>query len=145
MRISDHLLNIGAVALDLGALTAFLYAFYQREKIYDICERAAGQRFHTSYTRVGGLLRDVDDESIDLVRDFVKEYPKAHADVVRLLNRNRIFIERTKDVGVLSRELAISTSCTGPVARASGVVRDLRKDAPYLAYPDFEFKVVSGP
>src|SRR3981081_2220392 len=97
MRISDHLLNIGAVALDLGALPAFLYAFYQREKIYDIGERAAGQRFHTSYTRVGGLLRDVDDESIDLVRDFIKEYPKAHGDVVRLLNRNRIFIERTKD------------------------------------------------
>src|SRR6266446_5045346 len=103
LRISDHLLNIGAAALDLGALTAFLYAFYQREKIYDICERASGQRFHTSYTRVGGLLRDVDDESIDLLRDFIKEYPKAHADVVRLLNRNRIFIERTKDVGVLSK------------------------------------------
>src|SRR5437764_5099989 len=102
MRIHDHLLCVGAAALDLGALTAFLYAFYQREKIYDICERAAGQRFHTSYTRVGGLLRDVDDESIQLIRDFIKEYPKAHADVVRLLNRNRIFIERTRDVGVLS-------------------------------------------
>src|SRR5467141_2754635 len=104
MRLHDHLLNIGAVALDLGALTAFLYAFYQREKIYDICERASGQRFHTSYTRVGGLLRDVDDECIDLVRDFIKEYPKTHGDVVRLLNRNRIFIERTKEVGVLSKE-----------------------------------------
>src|SRR5437762_4547947 len=144
LRMSDHLLNIGAAALDLGALTAFLYAFYQREKIYDICERASGQRFHTSYTRVGGLLRDVDDECIDLIRDFIKDYPKTHGDVVRLLNRNRIFIERTKEVGVLSKELAISTSCTGPVARASGVVRDLRKDEPYLAYADFDFKVVCG-
>src|SRR5579872_1443595 len=142
MRIHDHLLCCGAAALDLGGFTAFLYAFNQREKIYDICERAAGQRFHPSYTRVGGLLRDVDDTWIEMVRAFVREFPKAWHDVVRLLNRNRIFIERTKDVGVLSKDEATNLSCTGPIARASGVVRDLRKDEPYLAYPDFDFKVV---
>jgi NADH-quinone oxidoreductase subunit D len=141
-RISDHLLCVGAAALDLGAFTAFLYAFYQRELLYDIFERASGQRFHPSYTRVGGLLFDVDDIFIQMVRDFAKNFPKTHADVVRLLNRNRIFIERTKGIGVLSREEAIDLSCTGPVARASGVVRDLRKDEPYLAYADFDFKVV---
>jgi NADH-quinone oxidoreductase subunit D len=142
MRIHDHLLCCGAAALDLGGFTAFLYAFNQREKIYDICERAAGQRFHPSYTRVGGLLRDVDDTWIEMVRDFVRTFPAAWRDVVRLLNRNRIFIERTKDIGVLSREDAINLSCTGPLARASGVVRDLRKDEPYLAYKDFDFQVV---
>ena len=141
-RIQDHLLNVGAAALDLGAFTAFLYAFYQRELIYDICETASGQRFHLSYTRVGGLMQDVTDVWIDKVRDFVKGFGRAHADITRLLNRNRIFIDRTKGIGVLSKEDAINMSCTGPIARASGVVYDLRKNEPYLAYPDFDFKVV---
>jgi NADH-quinone oxidoreductase subunit D len=144
MRIHDHLLCCGAAALDLGGFTAFLYAFNQREKIYDISEKAAGQRFHPSYTRVGGLLRDVDDDWIAMVRDFVKEFPKAWTDVCRLLNRNRIFIERTRGIGVLTKEEANNLSCTGPLARASGVVRDLRKDEPYLAYEELSsaFKVV---
>jgi NADH-quinone oxidoreductase subunit D len=142
MRIHDHLLNVGAAALDLGAFTAFLYAFNQREKINDICEFASGQRFHPSYTRVGGLQRDVDEHWVELVRTFVREFPRAHADVARLLNRNRIFIERTKGIGVLSKAEAINLSCTGPLARASGVVMDLRKDQPYLAYPELDFQVV---
>jgi NADH-quinone oxidoreductase subunit D len=142
VRISDHLLCIGAAGLDLGAFTAFLYAFYQREVIYDIFETASGQRFHPSYTRVGGLMYDVTDDFVRKVREFVKNFPKAHADITRLLNRNRIFLDRTRDIGVLSREEAINRSCTGPIARASGVVRDLRKDEPYLAYKDFDFQVV---
>ncbi len=143
-RISDHLLCIGAVALDLGGLTAFLYAFNEREKVYDIIENASGQRFHPSYTRVGGLLNDVNDDFVAQVRAFVKTFPKAHADVCRLLNKNKIFIDRTQGVGVLTREEAINRSCSGPIARASGVARDLRKDEPYLAYPDLQssFKVV---
>ncbi len=141
-RVSDHLLCVGAAALDLGAFTAFLYAFYQRELIYSIFEQASGQRFHPSYFRVGGVLYDLGDDTIQQIRDFVKQYPRTHADVSRLLNRNRIFIDRTRGIGVLSKELAIDLSCTGPVARASGVVRDLRKDEPYLAYGDFDFKVV---
>jgi NADH-quinone oxidoreductase subunit D len=144
MRIHDHLLCCGAAALDLGGFTAFLYAFNQREKINDISEVASGQRFHPSFTRVGGLERDVDDTWIAKVRAFVKEFPRAWADVTRLLNRNRIFIDRTRGIGVLSKEEAINLSVTGPLARASGVVRDLRKDEPYLAYPDLQsaFKVV---
>lgn len=141
-RISDHLLCAGAAALDLGAFTAFLYGFYQRELIYDIFETISGQRFHPSYTRVGGLLVDVGDEAVKKIRTFVKEFPKTHADMVRLLNRNRIFIDRTQGIGVLSKELAINLSCTGPIARASGVVRDLRKDEPILPYQDFDFKIV---
>ncbi len=144
MRIHDHLLCCGAAALDLGGFTAFLYAFNQREKIYDICETASGQRFHPSYTRVGGLQQDVSEEWIAKVRAFVKEFPRAWSDVVRLLNRNRIFIERTQGIGVLSKEEAINQSATGPIARASGVVRDLRKDEPYLAYGELSsaFQVV---
>ncbi|MFL5340494.1 MAG: NADH-quinone oxidoreductase subunit D [Gemmataceae bacterium] len=141
-RISDHLLCVGAAALDLGAFTAFLYGFYQREKCYDIFEIASGQRFHPSFTRVGGLANDVTDLWVEKVRDFVKQFPKAHADIRRLLNKNRIFLDRTQGVGLLSREDAINLSCTGPIARASGVVRDLRKDEPYLAYKDFDFKVI---
>jgi NADH-quinone oxidoreductase subunit D len=141
-RISDHLLCVGAAALDLGAFTAFLYGFYQRELLYDIFERASGQRFHPSYLRVGGLMMDVDDTWVEMVRNFVKQFPKALADVSRLLNRNRIFIERTRGIGVLSKEFAINMSATGPIARASGVMRDLRKDEPYLCYQDFDFKVV---
>jgi len=142
MRIQDHLLNIGTTGLDLGAFTAFLYCFEQREQIYNIVEYASGQRFHTSYTRVGGVMFDVNNDWIDRVRKFVKEFPKTHAEVHRLLTRNRIFIDRTKGVGYLSKEDAISFSATGPVARASGVVRDLRKDEPYLLYKDLDFKVV---
>lgn len=142
MRLHDHLLNVGTCALDLGAFTPFLYAFYQREKIYDLCELAAGQRFHTSYTRVGGLMYDVNDEWVRNVRSFVEQFPKALADVSNLLNRNRIFIERTKGIGYLSKEDAINLSVTGPLARASGVVRDLRKDEPYLAYRELDFQVV---
>jgi NADH-quinone oxidoreductase subunit D len=144
MRIHDHLLACGAAALDLGGFTPFLYAFNEKEKIYDICETASGQRFHPGYTRVGGLMKDVEDDWVAKVRSFVRTFPKAHADVCRLLNRNRIFIERTRDIGVLSKEEAVNLSCTGPVARASGVVRDLRKDEPYLAYEELagSFKVV---
>src|SRR5436309_12034717 len=93
MRISDHLLNVGAAALDLGAFTAFLYAFYQRELIYNICETASGQRFHPSYTRVGGVMHDVDDRFVHKVRQFARDFPRTHGDLVRLLNRNRIFID----------------------------------------------------
>lgn len=142
-RISDHLLCVGAAALDLGGITAFLYAFNMREKIYDIFETMAGQRFHPSYTRVGGLMVDVKDEWVELIRKFIRvEFPKAHADVVRLLNRNKIFLDRTKGIGVLTKEEAINRSASGPVARASGVARDLRRDEPYLAYPDLEFDVI---
>ncbi len=143
-RISDHLLCVGAAALDLGGLTAFLYAFNEREKIYNIFEAASGQRFHPSYSRVGGLMNDITDSVVEQIRDFVRTFPKAHADITRLLNRNKIFIDRTKGVGVLSKADAINWSCSGPIARASGVVRDLRKDEPYLAYPELQdsFKVV---
>jgi NADH-quinone oxidoreductase subunit D len=142
MRLHDHLLNVGTAALDLGAFTAFLYGFEQREHIYDIVEYASGQRFHGSYTRVGGVLFDVSTEWVDMVRKFIKEFPPTYAEIDKLLTKNRIFIDRTKGIGVLTREDAINFGATGPMARASGVVRDLRKNEPYLAYGDLDFKVI---
>jgi NADH-quinone oxidoreductase subunit D len=140
-RISDHLLCNGAAGLDVGAFTFFLYAFNQREVLYDIFETICGARFTNSYTRVGGLLHDATPLFVQKVRSFVRNFPKTLDDMERLLNRNRIFVDRTKGVGVLTKEEAINSGCTGPIARASGVTRDLRKDEPYLAYPDFDFQV----
>src|SRR3954462_7835113 len=132
-RIQSHLLCVGAAGLDLGAFTAFLYGFNEREVIYDIFEFMTGQRFHNSWTRVGGLNMDLPDEAIFkvMVNRFVNEQlPKAIEDVEKLLNKNRIFMDRTKGVGAISREEAIAWSLRGPMARAPGVVRNIRKDEP---------------
>ena len=140
-RLSDHLLSNGAVGLDTGAFTFFLYAFDQREVIYDIFETLCGARFTNSYTRVGGVSHDFTPLVVQKIRDFVKTFPKTLRDMEHLLTRNRIFVDRTQGVGVLSKSEAIGRGATGPVARASGVTRDLRKDEPYLAYEDFDFQV----
>ncbi|MBM3998199.1 MAG: NADH dehydrogenase (quinone) subunit D [Planctomycetes bacterium] len=140
-RISDHLLATGATALDVGAFTFFLYAFHARERIYDIFESLCGARFTTSYTRVGGLMHDITPVTIEKIRAFLAGFPETLADMERLLNRNRIFVERTRGIGVLSKAEAVNRGASGPVARASGVTRDLRKDEPYLAYADLDFRV----
>ncbi len=140
-RISDHLLCLGAMGLDTGAFTHFIYAFNPREQICDIFEALCGARFTNSYTRVGGLMYDASPKAIQMIREFLKQIPRTFDDMERLLNRNRIFVERTRGVGVLSKAEAINRSCSGPVARASGVERDLRKDDPYLVYSDFDFDV----
>jgi NADH-quinone oxidoreductase subunit D len=140
-RISDHLLCTGAAALDLGAFSAFLYAFNQRELIYDVYEEMSGFRFHPGYTRVGGVLHDFNDRVLDRIRKVLASVPGAIADMKRLLFRNKIFHDRMRGVGVLTRADAIGMSCTGPIARASGVTYDLRKDEPYLAYGELDFDV----
>jgi NADH-quinone oxidoreductase subunit D len=140
-RISDHLLCTGAAALDLGAFTAFLYAFNERELIYDVYEEMSGFRFHPGYTRVGGVLYDFNDKVLARVRKVLDTLPRVIADMEKLLFRNRIFLDRMRGVGILTKDEAINFSCTGPIARASGVTYDLRKDEPYLAYKDFEFQV----
>jgi len=136
-RIQDHLLCVGATGLDLGAFTAFLYPFNIREIIYDLFEEICGARFTTSYTRVGGLMQDITPEWPGKVKQFcTKTLPDTLDDLEKLLNRNRIFIERTKGVGYISRDDAINWGLTGPLARSTGVRRDLRKDEPYLCYAD---------
>ncbi len=140
-RISDHLLCTGAAALDLGAFTAFLFAFNLREQIYDVYEEMSGYRFHPGYTRVGGVLYDFNDRVLDRIRGVLKSFENVYGDMEKLLFKNRIFLDRLRGVGVLSKADAIACSCTGPIARASGVTNDLRKDQPYLAYPEFDFEV----
>lgn len=140
-RISDHLLANAAMGLDTGAYTFFMYAFNPREYISDIFEALCGARLTNSYTRVGGVLHDASPKAIELIRDFLPRLPSALADMEKLLNRNRVFVDRMQGIGVLSREEAINRGASGVIARASGVTRDLRKDEPYLAYGDFDFDV----
>jgi len=136
-RIQDHLLCVGAAGLDLGGFTAFLYPFNAREMIYDLFEEICGARFTTSYTRVGGLMQDITAGWPGKVKRFCTQtLPPALNDMEKLLTRNRIFVERTKGIGYLSHDDAINWGWTGPLARASGVRRDLRKDEPYLCYAD---------
>ena len=138
-RIQNHLLCVGAAGLDLGAFTGFLYAFNVREKIYDIVDYVSGQRFHPDWTRVGGVQKDLpDDETFrKMVRATIdKEVPQALKDLEALVLRNKIFIDRTAGIGVISRDEAVAWSLSGPMARASGVVRDLRKDEPFLCFAD---------
>ena len=140
-RIFDHLLCVGAVSLDVGAFTGFTWAFEERETINDLFELACGQRFHTSYSRLGGLMYDLPDEFWPLLDRLLDRLPRILGDFEGLLTRNRIFIERTKGIGEIGTERAINWALSGPVARASGVRRDLRKDEPYFAYPELDFKV----
>ncbi len=135
-RIQSHLLCVGAAALDLGAFTAFLFGFNERERIYDIVEYVSGSRFHTSWSRVGGAMKDVDDKIfVPMVKKFIDDtLPKAIDDIEKLLNRLRIFIDRTQGIGSISTAEALSWSLSGPVARASGVMRDVRKDDPYFCF-----------
>ena len=140
-RIADHLVWLGTGALDLGAFTVFLYSFREREKLYNIFQNMTGQRLTTSYTRVGGVLRDLYDGFEDEVKKFIKEFPNALKELHTLLTRNRIWMDRTKGVGVISAEDAISYSLTGPCLRASGVEHDLRTAEPYSSYEEFDFDV----
>ncbi len=143
-RISSHLLGLGSYAMDLGALTVFLHTFTEREKIYNLCESLTGARFTTTYTRIGGLVRDLPSGWTDACRQFLHEVVVNIDETEKLLSRNRIFVDRTQGVGVISREDAIDYGLTGPNLRGSGVDHDLRKSQPYLVYDQLDFDVPVG-
>jgi NADH-quinone oxidoreductase subunit D len=143
-RISSHLMGLGAMALDLGAMTVFLYSFTQREKIYDLSELLSGARFTTSYTRVGGQIRDLPEKFIPMLRDFLDQFGPALDEMDKLLTRNKIFVDRTKDIGVITKERAIAYALSGPNLRGSGIEHDLRRKHPYLDYEQYDFEVVVG-
>jgi len=144
-RISAHLLGLGAFAMDIGAMTVFLYCFREREAVYGFFESLTGARFTVSYPRVGGLSRDLPDGWADAVLRFARELPgKVDRDIERLLSRNPIWIGRLEGVGVIPREVAISYGLTGPNLRGSGVEWDLRKEFPYFGYDQYEFDVPVG-
>lgn len=143
-RISSHLLGMGVFGMDAGAWTPFMYTFTEREKLYTLFEELTGARFTTSYTRIGGVARDVPDGWLERVTNFCENLPKAVDEVEKLLTRNRIFLDRTEGIGEVSQEDAIAYGFTGPNLRASGVDLDLRKDKPYSGYEKYEFDVPIG-
>lgn len=144
-RISSHLLGIGCFAQDLGAFaTPLFYCFRDREKIVDIFNELCGNRLTYNYMRIGGVQFDFTKEIEFKVKEFIKYMPDKVNDYEQLLSGNAIFLARTKNIGVLSKEAAINYGVTGPNLRASGVNWDLRRDEPYSGYENFQFDVVTG-
>ena len=143
-RISAHLLGLGAFAMDVGALTVFLHTFTEREKIYNLIESLTGARFTTTYTRIGGLSRDLPPGWVEQCRKFLGEVVVNFDESEKLLTRNRIFVDRTRDMGIISKEDAIDYGLSGPNLRGSGVNFDLRKAHPYLIYDQLKFDVPVG-
>lgn len=143
-RIASHMLGVGVCAMDVGAMTVFLYTFTEREKTYNLCEQLTGARFTTSYTRVGGQVRDLPEGFIANLEQFLDECSKSIDEISKLLDRNKIYLIRMLDVGTISSEDAINWGMTGPNLRGSGVTRDLRKDNPYLGYENYDFDIPIG-
>ena len=143
-RISAHLLGMGALAMDTGAMTFFLYAFTEREKIYNLIESLTGARFTTSYTRIGGQIRDLPPGWEKQCGDFVEQFKAKIDEFDSLLTRNKIFVDRNQGIGIISREDAIDFGLTGPNIRGSGVNYDLRKAKPYLTYAEYDFDIPVG-
>jgi len=140
-RIASHLVAIGAFAMDVGALTIFLWTLREREKILDIWDILCGARFTNSYTRIGGVANDAQPEALAKVKWFIDQFEPNLAEVEQLINTNRIFIERVDGVGAISKEDAIELGFSGPNLRACGVEFDLRRKIPYLCYNEIDFKV----
>jgi NADH-quinone oxidoreductase subunit D len=143
-RLSSHLLGLGSFAMDVGALTVFLLTFTEREKIYNLIEALTGARFTTTYTRIGGLARDLPPGWAAQCRQFLEEVVVNIDETEKLLTRNRIFVDRTRDIGLISREAAIDYGLSGPNLRGSGVEFDLRKAHPYLVYDQLDFDLAAG-
>ena len=143
-RIADHLICNSVLGVDTGALTGFTYVFQLREKIYDIFEEVCGARLTTNIGRIGGMERDFTSKFWSLLKEFMDEFPKVFKEFDLLFTRNRIFIDRTKNVGGISAERALSYGFTGPNLRAAGVDYDVRVMNPYSSYEDFEFDVPVG-
>jgi len=144
-RIASHLIAFGTYGLDLGAITPFLYAWRDREKILKIFEKLCGQRLNYSYIRVGGVTFDATEEILSEIQSFCEYFePEIIDEYDNLLSYNGIFISRTANVGVLPPDLAINYGVTGPSLRGSGVARDLRRDAPYSIYDRFDFDIPVG-
>lgn len=140
-RIASHCVWLGTMAMDVGALTVFLWSFREREKILDILDILTGVRFTTTYTRVGGLALDMSDECIARLKVFLDQFIPRLEECRNLIERNKIFVDRCEGVGYISPEDAISIGLTGPNLRAAGIERDLRIDDPYLVYKELDFDI----
>ena len=140
-RIQSHLLAMGALVIDIGAITPFLWAIREREKILDLYDIICGARFTTSYTRIGGVAQDITQTALDGIKVFVDEFIVNLDECRDLVERNKIFIGRTENIGIMSREDVIDYGLTGPLLRASGITTDIRKDNPYLVYDQLDFDI----
>jgi NADH-quinone oxidoreductase subunit D len=140
-RITSHLVAVGAFAMDVGALTVFLWTLREREKVLDIWDILCGARFTNSYTRIGGVANDAQPEALAKVKWFIDQFDDNLTECEKLLNTNRIFIERLENIGVISAEDAIDLGLTGPSLRASGVEFDIRRAMPYLKYNEIDFNI----
>ncbi|MEP6793947.1 MAG: NADH-quinone oxidoreductase subunit D, partial [Saprospiraceae bacterium] len=143
-RIADHLVCNSVIGVDTGALTGFTYVFQWREKIYDIFEQICGARLTTNIGRIGGLERDFNPEVYRLLKAFLSEFPAKFTEFRNLLERNRIFYDRTVGAGPISGERALNYGFTGPNLRATGVDYDVRVANPYSSYQDFDFSIPIG-
>lgn len=143
-RISSHLLWLATHALDIGAMTVFFYCFRERETLYDIFEMVSGARMNLSYLRIGGVARDLPDGFIEKTKEFINIFPSRIRDYETLLTKNKIWLMRTKDVGIISAEDAIDYGLSGPSIRGSGVKWDIRKSEPYSSYDELDFIVPVG-
>jgi NADH:ubiquinone oxidoreductase subunit D len=143
-RIIDHIICVAINALDLGAMTVFWLLYHWREEAYTMIESMCGMRLTTTYARIGGMSYDLPDNFTERLWKFCEEFPKALDEVEGLLTSNRIWIDRTKGVGVITKEDALKFAITGPCLRAAGIDNDLRRDRPYLVYPELDFDVVVG-
>lgn len=143
-RITDHLTCIAACSMELGAMTGFIYLMKAREYLYELVEELTGARLTVSYVKVGGVKADLPDGWLERLEKALVMTEKEIKEVDKLLTRNRIFIDRVKDVGVISKEDAWSIGFTGPVLRSTGLARDVRKDEPYLVYDRVDFDVPVG-
>ena len=143
-RVADHMTCIAASLMEIGAMTAFLYLMTIRDYIYEHLADLTGARVTYTYGRVGGLARDLPEGWLQRLEEILDQYDEFVGRVHGLMDRNRIFIERTRDVGVLTTAEAVDLGFTGPILRSTGVPRDLRKDTPYLAYGDLDFEVPVG-
>jgi NADH-quinone oxidoreductase subunit D len=143
-RIMNHILNITTMALDIGAMTPLLWGFEEREKLMEFYERVSGARMHATYFRPGGVARDMPAGLTEDIRAWIASFPKVLDDIERLLNENRIFRQRTVDIGVVTADDAFDLGFTGPMLRASGVPWDLRKSQPYEVYHLMDFDVPVG-
>ncbi|PJA98999.1 MAG: NADH-quinone oxidoreductase subunit D [Ignavibacteriales bacterium CG_4_9_14_3_um_filter_30_11] len=140
-RIASHLVAIGSLAMDVGALTVFLWTLREREKIMDIWDILCGARFTNTYTRIGGVANDAQPEALKLVKDFIGKIETNLDECERLVNSNKIFVERLDGIGIATKQQAIDFGFTGPNLRASGVEFDLRRATPYLFYNEIDFNI----
>ena len=148
-RISSHLVALGTYGLDLGVAlgggaSLFLYCFREREKILDVMEQLTGTRFHTNINQIGGVRYDVSKDSINKIKNLINELRPILQDYSNMISKDEIFMKRTKNIGIISKELAEESGASGPILRGCGVKFDLRKNKSYESYPEFDFDIPVG-